>query len=309
MFWFKKKTSAKPHLQLGDDVPFVWLSNGHFSKPDWNQLKTWALSRYPQEQLADVAAAMARIWLGRLRDEAGPNFHVDETEHFLVLSAFSPTKTKMFRQFFASARQRIYSLLGELAFHKGQGPHVALILRNPAHYWEYASQYFHAQEVGAQGGVCIDQGYVHIVSYEQDAFALQTILAHEFVHSLLRHRELPLWLEEGLAEWTPMQMGLPAGHLGKLNEIAPAIRACWGKHGLREFWSGASFFAADERQEASYQLSEILLRLILDGPNYKRFDEFVAAADRGDGGEKAAQEILGYRLSERVAEFLGPGTW
>lgn len=116
----------------------------------------------------------------------------------------------------------------------------ALIFRNPTQYWEYTSQYFSSREVGAQAGVCIDRGYIHVVSYEQDAFALQATLAHEFVHSLLRHRQLPRWLEEGLAESVPMQMGLPAGNLGKFRKM-PRIQACWHKHGLKEFWSGTSF--------------------------------------------------------------------
>lgn len=99
VFWFKKKAPRKSELQLGADVPFEWVSNGHFSLPDWGRVKIWVLDRYPQEQLPDVAAALARVWLQRLRAEAGSGFHVDETEHFLVLSAFSPTKTKMLGSF------------------------------------------------------------------------------------------------------------------------------------------------------------------------------------------------------------------
>ena len=81
------------------------------------------------------------------------------------------------------------------------------------------------------------------------------------------------------------------------------------EHGLTDFWSGESFFAADERQKASYQLSEVLTRLILDGRNASRFGEFVGAAERADGGEGAALSVLGYSLNDAVSKFLGPGRW
>ncbi|MBT9585291.1 hypothetical protein IV102_18245 [bacterium] len=313
MFWTwlcgkKLDKVAEADLPL-TEVPFRWQSQGGFSHPQWSSIHPWVFCSYPPAQQPGVYRALTTAWLERVCHEGGAGFGLADSRHFRLLSPFSPTKSKMFLQFFEEARRRIDGLLGDLAFRDALGPHVVMIFRNSQQYWKYASHFFGDGEVGGQGGVCVQEGYVHVVSYDQMAQSLQGILAHEFVHNLLVHRKMPLWLEEGLAELLPMQMRLSAGHLGDIASEAGALRQCWQKHGLTDFWSGESFFAADERQKASYQLSEVLTRLILDGPNASRFGEFVAAAERTDGGERAALSVLGYSLNDAVSKFLGPGRW
>jgi hypothetical protein len=147
--------------------------------------------------------------------------------------------------------------------------------------------------------MCIRTGLVHMVSYDREVDMLQATLAHELVHDLLSDAELPLWLEEGIAQTfaTSGLRGLDK-EADRLRQLASA--------GLKDFWSGQGFAAEEERQKFCYSLAEILTRLLLDEKN---FHSFRANAKRADCGQEACRQAFGRSLGSFLGTFLGPGDW
>lgn len=146
---------------------------------------------------------------------------------------------------------------------------------------------------------------------------LENTLAHELIHASLHHRSMPQWLEEGFAQMFEHDMtGRSLLHVD--GEMARRHKRYWRKHGLDEFWRGGGFSAPGRVQQLSYELAEILVRLLVDEarPRWfgfvrepqRRFFAFVRQADESDCGEAACREHLQYGLGDLAARFLGPGS-
>jgi hypothetical protein len=93
----------------------------------------------------------------------------------------------------------------------------------------------------------------------------------------------------------------------------------WREHGLDQFWNGEGFLLPGEIQLLSYQLAEILVRLIvyetrprwfgLVREPHQKLLGFLRSASIEDHGLAACREHLGCGLDEIAAKFLGPGEW
>lgn len=102
-------------------------------------------------------------------------------------------------------------------------------------------------------------------------------------------------------------------------ETADRHKRYWREHGLDGFWCGKGFSSSDKAQPLSYELAEILVRLLVDESRppwfgrarepQRRFFAFLRAATAADGGEAGSREHLGYGLGDLAARFLGPGSW
>src|SRR5262249_41508680 len=147
---------------------------------------------------------------------------------------------------------------------------------------------------------------------------LENTLAHELTHASLSHLSLPQWVEEGLAQM--FEHDMTGRSLLLVNEeMAREHKRYWKKHNLDLFWRGEGFSRPDKGQRLSYQLAEMLLRLLcedhrprwfgLDKGPQRRFFAFLCEADASDCGEAAAREHLRFGLGELAARFLGTGDW
>jgi len=143
-------------------------------------------------------------------------------------------------------------------------------------------------------------------------------LAHELTHAALSHLTLPLWLEEGLCQTFEH---LLAGRVPLLldGQLAARHKRYWNRRGLDEFWHGTGFAQPGKVQELSYQLAEVLLRLLIEESRPRLFGlvrrprqrllEFLRTADEEDCGAAACRESLQRELGDLAALFLGPGEW
>lgn len=288
MFGFLRRGQPAPALPSREVEH--WRSHAGFSHPDWTRL-------------TEPAAVYVDSWLARLKEESGPEFRLDRSAHFLMLSPYSQRKAGYQLQFLEHSRERLLSWLGPAA-RLPQGKHLALIFANPEQYWRYLS-YHTPDQGGNSSGMCLRQHAVHIVTFDhEEVDTLQNILCHELTHDLLSDRKVPLWLEEGLCQLLPGSRGTRdfRGQLAELQEVAE-------RYGLWDFWTGQAFGLYDKRQELAYTLSEALIRLLLDHPGSANFGLFLSQADIDDSGQATFQEHYGSRLEELVATFLGPGDW
>ena len=292
--WFKKSTpTIRPLLDLGS-LDGCWDEEHGFSFPRWMRLVERG-QEHPPEALYWT---LTHAWLQRLAAEAGPQFRQDESQHFRLLSPFSERKARGQLRVLEDLRLRLMRTLQPHS-RVGFGPHVVLIFRDVDQYWRYCSHFHPEGESGISSGMCIYAGgYVHVAGYEMASIdTLHSMLAHEMVHVLMTPYDLPVWVEEGLAQL----LGEPARPL-PLNEM----RACWSRHGLRTFWNGQAFRTADETQSNAYELARALVGMMIE---HRHLAAFLRHARKRDAGAASLREHLGGELCDLAASLLGPGSW
>jgi hypothetical protein len=302
---FSKAPAVSPLAELrlaADDIPGFWRGGW---TPDWRKVQVF-LEKSDRER---GAWAVTGSWLDRLQADLGGPYRTLAGRHFRLLCPFEEKKARRMLAFLELARERLLRMLGDAA-QPPPGPHVLLVYYDKQEYLSYHANYGAAREQGQSVGVFIGSGYPHIASFAAPMANMEITLAHELTHNLVHHLPLPLWLNEGLAQLAPEQMGLSRSQMAEIAQESEQIRQCWQRNSLQQFWSGKSFSAPDDRQKRCYQLAEILTRILLTSKEAKSgFAAFVSEAQAKDSGDGAARQHLNRGLGEWVAQFLGPGEW
>jgi hypothetical protein len=261
---------------------------------------------------------IARQWLEKLRPELGRDYRLDESEHFLILAPQSGPRGDLLARFGEACHRALLTALPGVAAFKMPGKRVVLALTDTKMYYTYLSVYYSEGHYGGSAGLHIRVGYPHIVLCGSELASVETTLAHESTHAALGHLSLPQWVEEGLAQMFEHNM---TGRTQLLidGKMAREHKSYWKKRGLDLFWRGEGFSRPDKAQKLSYQLAEILLRLLwedhkprwfgLDKSAQRRLLAFLREADASDCGESAAREHLRLGLADLADQFLSPGDW
>jgi hypothetical protein len=188
-----------------------------------------------------------------------------------------------------------------------------LIFAGNEAYYAHIADYYDEGEYGGSSGIHVRNSYGHVAMLQAYGIDLFQTTAHELTHASVSHLTLPHWIEEGLAQLFEHDLGnkpfaLDYKEVGEQKEF-------WRAEGLEQFWSGTGFSSPGDVQKYSYQLAEILLRLLLTDyqPRWFGFDQapirqlmnFLRNAHRDDAGEAAAQEHLGLSLDDIAAKSLG----
>lgn len=287
-------------------------------RPQWDLIETWIESRCGPDRRADAWVAVCRQWLAELGLALGRGYDVAESDHFVALASLGDASGRWLLQFAERCRAVVLSVLAGVADFKIPGKQVMLALRTADEYYRYISLYFPEGEHGGSAGIHIREGYPHIALCGKQVWMLENTLAHELMHASLQHLTMPLWLEEGLAQMFEHDM-TGRSLLQVDTEMARRHKRYWAKHGLDELWRGEGFFRPGRGQELSYQLAEILVRLLIEEarPRWfglvrepqRRFFAFVRQARESDCGEAACRKHLQFGLGDLAARFLGRGTW
>ena len=304
----------------GDDLDISGLVTWEegLPRPQWDLIEAWAESREDAAGQGAAWTAAGRQWLALLGEALGRGYEVAETEHFLGVGPSGEGGGGPLLRFAERCRGVILSTLSGVAHFSVRGKQVVIVLRTPDDYYQYVSPYYSEGEHGGSGGVHIREGYPHVALHGKHLWTLENTLAHELTHVCLHHLSMPQWLEEGLAQM--FEHDLTGRSFLQLDaEMAARHKRYWGKNGLDEFWYGEGFSRPGKVQELSYQLAEILVRLLLEEgrPRWfglvrepqRRLFAFLRQARAADCGEAACREHLGFGIDELAARFLGPGSW
>jgi hypothetical protein len=288
--------------------------------PQWDLIAQCVQSGIEPEHQAEIWTDIVRQWLDDLAPAMGDDYLVGESEHFAIVG-FDRSVNESLSEFAERSRDSLLALLPGVASIDEKYKEVILALKNRSDYYRYVSLFTQEGVQGGSGGMHIRQGYSHVVLQgirNQGTWVLENTLAHELTHVSLLHLSLPQWVEEGLAQLVEHDM-TRRGLLQVTTEIAERHRTYWGKNGLDEFWRGEGFSRAGKVQELSYQLAEILLRLMLEEwrPRWfgwtrepqRKLMAFFREAHAEDCGEAACREHLSCQLTNIAAKFLGPGDW
>ncbi len=288
----------------GQDI--AWRKGTTLPIPDWTE------QRWPDTGAADTlhahANALAATWLDAVGGALAQPHHRAESDHFMLLSTLAPRTARVLLDYLERSRKRVLATLPRIAQDSGHGKTVAIVFADEESYYRYVSNYTRAsaEPEAFSGGMFIDAGYGHFVFVQGPFETMEPVVVHELTHCLLRHLDIPAWLNEGLAVNVEHRF-TPSRQRYRANEREYLFSRFWDASTIQEFWSGKSFLRADDGQPLSYELAKLLVQLL--DKDHDVLVRYCAEAHRDDGGEQAAVAVLGSGLQELAAIVLGPGPW
>jgi len=285
-------------------------------RPQWDLLASY-VEQLPDEQRREAWYGLVQQWVARLAESLGPQYDQYVTRTITLLSPpTSPAPPRLVELAQACRSSLEYLLPGIADFHDHSS--LIVILDDEETYYRYLSAFYPEGEHGASAGVCIREGHPHIAIRNYRTTSIGRTLAHELTHASLTHLELPQWIEEGLAQMFEHEVG-GADDFALTSRDAAKHKAYWGQHGLDDFWRGDGFNRSGRVQTLSYQLADVLMRILLEDHKPRWFGlskgkqrelmAFLREARVEDCGEEAARTHLGFGLGDRASKFLGPGQW
>ena len=277
-------------------------------RPNWQVITDWVTGNVGTNDYDTAWTAIATDWLDLLIGALPGEYHRDESENFYLLSTADARTAKYMLNQCEYARVTILESLAGVAHDEGHGPHVVLAFSKLDAYYDYVADVYPDEgEFGASSGMHINQGYGHIVVPMTTLDSWERTIGHELNHALLGHLPLPTWLDEGVTLVTEDRIaGSSLFHMDR--ELRERHRAYWNRETISAFWSGDSFYRADEGQELSYHLAQVLV-LNLMADHRRSFLQFLGEADRADAGQSAIEQACRTTLGKRVEQFLGCGDW
>jgi hypothetical protein len=275
-----------------------------FPRVDWGRVFAYLAGQIPESDSEGYSAAAEEYgyqWFELLCDQLGPQWRVYSSEH-LTLMSDSEAEAQEMLELGERARGAILDYLDDVA-HDTYGREFIVRFPGPEEYYSYISYFDDEGEYGGSVGLCVGDPFPHIVLSVGHA---KSVLVHELVHTLMRHLDAPLWIEEGIACIVDQRIVPMVGDT-LTREKAGRARAWAHRAGLQEFWEGSSFGCSDG-QQSSYTIAAVLIANLL-GDHRRKFSKFVHQASPQDGGAGAARTLLGDSLQCRAAQFLGEGSW
>ena len=304
---------------------FMVFAEG-FHHLDWGVLRA-VIGKFQgvdQEQAFDEAVGH---WVDRLRDDLGGAYHVCDEGEIVLLSERPEKEARWLARYSDGVLGTIREQLGAAAWRGVRVRKVLIAFSEEDDYYPFVSYYSPDGEQATSGGMYIDDGCPIVpFTWMNQAEAANTVV-HELTHHCLGHLPLPLWLNEGITmsvqrRIAPPQLGLTGSDHDAFwaaasnwtapvvwQEIAERHFEFWNEQNIQSFWSGMSFSIAGDSNELSYNLAEVLVKLLLEGKNAEQFVDFVQRAQARDGGAEAARAILNADLGEVAGTFLGRGNW
>jgi tetratricopeptide (TPR) repeat protein len=279
----------------------------HLPSPNWDVIRAWVAENVSESDRSEAWRGIATQWLGTLNKALGGGYVISRGDGILLFAPATDDGDPLL-SCAESALATVASTLGGVAGEHWLGPLVIMYFADSDTYYEYISQSYSEGEFGRSSGMCLRKGYVHVAIHPAPLDDARACVTHEITHACLSHLTLPLWLEEGITQLIEEEV-LPDWRRFVLDaEKANEIRQYWREHSLQDFWWGKGFFLADEGQSCSYQLAQILFRLIISD-HRRQLSDFVRAAHADDAGDSAARDVFGKGVAELAAQFLGPGSW
>ncbi|MFZ6870961.1 hypothetical protein ACO0LF_02730 [Undibacterium sp. Di27W] len=272
---------------------------------DWQHFQLW-LNGVDDLHVRQEAILFAqRAWLFALKQTIGPHCYLYESEQAFVLATLEPNVIVASAQFIVKTRKNIARILPDVACFPDKFKSILLVFDDEAGYQRYSSIFSHTNEGRVQSsGMFIAQDCCpHFITKQDDLLLVEPIITHELTHSALAWLDIPLWLNEGLA--VTLERRLHSRYLTrKLNaeELLDDLRNFWDEWQIQEFWSGTSFHRNDEGTKLSYELAHILVENLAH--QLQEFLRFIHAANKQDGGAKAAKEILSLDLGAMICQLI-----
>lgn len=278
-----------------------------FPRPDWTSIAKAIEQDVERAQWHEAWHDVSRKWLQETACVLGEEYHIEESDHFFLLTDETRSYTDVLLCFLEDALHSIMSSLPGIAQTAKHGKHSIMMFDSQERYYHYIAYFY--PDVGSfasSGGIFIKSGYGHFVFPQSELGEVERIAAHELTHACLMHLPLPLWLNEGIAGNMEDLLTHSAPFVCS-HEFIERHQCFWRKNRIQQFWSGASFFQPDEGHELSYHLARLVTKIL--SHDYPTFRQFVLTVNAEDGGESAVQQHFGGSLGDVIVQILGNGEW
>jgi hypothetical protein len=298
-------------LEKRAEVMMHWMPHSSLPIPNWEKMAEQIHHDWGRQRKHSFWTETACSWLKEIGLLLGEQYHVDESENFLLLSPMPERPAKLFMKFCETSLRRIKKNLGNLVADDHEGKYLSIVFSDQDQYYQYISHYYPDDgEYAMSSGMFIQQGYGHFVMCQGHLSEMEPVIAHELTHCLLAHLPIPAWLNEGIAVNTEHTMfpylADPKLSMYSLNEMVEKHAAFWNEDTIQEFWSGKSFLRPDDGNMLSYDLAKMITSLA--SADEVAFRSFVAKADAKDAGV-AAEVCLGFPLHYLIEKLFGEGPW
>ncbi len=304
--------------RMKDLEPTDWIER-HFEVHDGFPRLDWAvIERHIEEKVDeprhyDAWNMVAEEWLGKIIETLGGDYWLGVTPNFLVVTSESERYAENLGLFLENALKTILTSLAGIASKQRNGKCAVILFETTDQYYTYIS-YFYPKKgrFASSGGVFIHKGYGHFALPQGEMSRAESTVAHELTHVCLSRLQIPLWLNEGIAQKCELAVLnkdpiMQFRDIRDLDEMMKRHRRFWGKREIQQFWSGDSFARPDVGNELSYHLAQLAVGAL--SHDHKMFKRFALSAHYRDGGEAAALEVFGGSLGGLMEQFLGPGDW
>jgi hypothetical protein len=298
---------APAELRTGTASPFPLLEHlkpvHGLPLPDWTAVTDWLADVEDDGERTAARNAAGRAWLLHLRDAYDERFYVFESDHVILLASVEVNVAAAMADYIATTRKRVARVLEGVAKFEAGDKSILLVMDNDDAYYNYVTVYYPEEgEFSFSSGMFINAGCPHFVVPRANLNAVEPVIAHELTHSAVRHLQLPLWLNEGLAVNTEHRLAGAHRSLFTPQEMRQKHLDFWGEAEIQQFWSGRSFLRSDDGNMLSYDLARIMVEQL--GRDWTAFARFANGARREDAGLAAAEESMGVDLTAFVCSLL-----
>ncbi len=314
LFGFLKRKNAPPPSL--DDVDLhirripgaIELATG-YPRINWPVVHHAAEAYANHPDFKQIWIELCVQWLGVLAEHLGNDYTVYESTSLVAISNQGMTETRRVLMLGDDLYLRLQSLAGTTRIKQDLGKHAVIALRTAAEYYDYICHFYPDEQrtFATSGGVHISTGYRHTVINGPLASAGRT-LAHELAHDMVSGRGLPLWLNEGFAQFA--EDLVPGYRSPMLNRREAELhRRYWSWFGTNHFWNGTGFGKVGS-QRLCYQLANIVFRNLAAHPaRGRQLGKFLQEAKADDHGAAASLDCFRVPLGSLLGEFLGEGDW
>lgn len=289
-------------------IPGALDVRGELPRVEWRAVAEWVESNVGLDARPAAWLSLGRQWLESLVDGLPSEYSLFETPESFLVAALDQRDAARLARRCQQSRRAVLELLTGVGRWEHPGKPVTLAFGDWERYYDYVSHFYPDEgEFGTSGGMYLGEGYPHVVLFARAGEVPERTIAHELTHAALGHLSLPLWLNEGLAQWIADRVvGSSSLFLDQL--VARRHREYWTPDTIQGFWTGVAFHALGTPQTLSYQLAHLLVyHLVADHP--RRMIPLLTNARPHDAGEAALQASCHTQLEELVAQFLGSGAW
>jgi len=282
-----------------------------FTYPHWGEIAEIVDESCAKEERNTCYVELAREWMLFIKDDLAGDFELNETANFFILSNENAHTTKNLAYHCERSLKLILDEFGGTLEDSGYGKHILMVFNTVEQYNLYVSYFSGDGATPASGGMCIYNGYTHIVlpTILDDRSPIGEI-THELSHALVVEYELPNWIDEAIA-MRMQDIAVEYDGLALTKESYKKHQHYWNEKTIQEFWSGEVWSVASDAFELSYELARILWKKIAGDLHATKEEivEFIKTLNYNDSGNAAFKAIFNHSLGDLVEDFLGEGDW
>lgn len=290
--------------QLPKEILLFKAKNG-IRHPDYNFWWNWIEKQELQQADSEALwTALFNRWVNNLTTDLGATYSSIVISDFVFLSPL--IKQKIEPIFIIANETKQFVLQNFITEFSDEAPKLILLFDDESLYRKYLEPLYleHDSEWQPSIGVFLSGvTYPHIaLTTYDDLLTTQAILSHELTHFYTSPYSLPRWLDEGLASFVQHSIVKSANH-NIDSHMLRAHREYWTTDKLEALLSGELFLSLEVDHELIYQISEILVRNLINS-DIEKFRLLLSKADASDGGRSAVTMLFGVGLIELLKEIV-----